>query len=243
MLGKINRRLRRERTFLPYGVWARFFNFGGAVGLALGVVLSGLAFNAAAETAPLRILVLGDSLTAGYGLPRAAAFPARLEAALRAQGLAARVFDAGVSGDTTAGGAARVGWALGGVPGGAPDLAIVELGANDGLQGIDPAETRANLARILASLDERNIPVLLAGMRAPPNLGRDYGAQFNGIFADLADRFKVPLYAFFLDGVAANPGLNQADGIHPNANGVEVIVARILPHVIAAIGAAAKRME
>ena len=146
--------------------------------------------------------------------------------------------NAGVSGDTTATGRARLDWALAAAPGGRPDLVILELGANDGLQGLDPARTRANLAAILEVLAARDIPVLLAGMRAPPNLGRAYGAAFDGLYADLARRYGVPLYPFFLDGVAAEARLNQGDGIHPNADGVGEIVRRILPHVIAALEAA-----
>ncbi|MHA1112949.1 MAG: arylesterase [Alphaproteobacteria bacterium] len=189
----------------------------------------------------VHILAFGDSLTAGYGLARADAFPARLQAALAARGVVARVHDAGVSGDTTATGRARLDWALASVPGATPDLVIVELGANDGLQGLDPARTRANLAAMLGVLTARGVPVLLCGMRAPPNLGRDYGAEFDGIYAGLADAFGVALYPFFLDGVAADRALNQADGLHPNADGVGVIVARILPHVIAALKAAPAR--
>jgi acyl-CoA thioesterase-1 len=180
--------------------------------------------------------VLGDSLTAGYGLAQADAFTPRLQAALRADGIDAVVHNAGVSGDTSAGGRARVSWALQGVPGGRPDLVVVELGANDALRGIDPQATESNLAAILEALAKQGVPALLAGMKAPPNLGREYVAAFEAIFPGLAARFGVPLYPFFLEGVAANPRLNQADGIHPNAAGVDVIVAAIKPHVIAALG-------
>lgn len=174
-----------------------------------------------------KILVLGDSLTAGYGLPPANAFPVRLEAALRAEGRPIQVINAGVSGDTSAGGLARLDWALAE----RPDAVIVELGANDGLRGLDPKQTEANLDAILARLRAKGLRVLLTGMMAPPNFGRDYGRDFNGMFPRLAEKHGVPLYPFFLEGVAADPALNQADGIHPNAKGVEIIVGRLLPLV------------
>ncbi len=182
---------------------------------------------AGAEAPTTRIAVLGDSLTAGYGLPVGDAFPSRLEAALRAEGIAVEVLSAGVSGDTTAGGRARLDWVLAD----RPDAVIVELGANDGLRGIDPEATFANLDAIVARLKAERIAVLLAGMRAPPNLGREYGAAFNDIYPRLAAKHGVPLYPFFLAGVAARPELNQTDGMHPNARGVAVIVERIAPHV------------
>ena len=175
-----------------------------------------------------RILAFGDSLTAGFGLPRNQAFPAQLEAELRARGVAATVLDGGVSGDTSAGGLARLDWSLAADP----EFAIVELGANDALRGLDPAATEANLDAILVRLKQRRIRVLLAGMRAPPNLGEDYGARFNGIYARLAERHGVALYPFFLDGVAMQRGLNQGDGLHPNAQGVAAIVDRITPYVM-----------
>ena len=144
----------------------------------------------------------------------------------------AQVIDAGVSGDTSAGGLARLDWALAD----APDLVILELGANDMLRGVDPAETRANLDAILAKLREAGPRVLLAGMRAAPNLGPDYGGAFEGLYAELATKYDVPLYPFFLEGVATDPDLNLADGLHPNEAGVAEIVRRILPHVLAAAG-------
>lgn len=228
-------------AFQPYGMARRLFN--AAAGRArvaglLALLLLAVAGRAAGAAEPVHVLAFGDSLTAGYGLAEADAFPVRLQAALAARGIAARVQNAGVSGDTTATGRARLDWALAAAPGGRPDLVILELGANDGLQGLDPARTRANLAAMLESLAARDIPVLLAGMRAPPNLGRAYGAAFDGLYADLARRYGVPLYPFFLDGVAAEARLNQDDGIHPNAAGVGEIVRRILPHVIAALEAA-----
>ncbi len=182
-----------------------------------------LANPAIGET---RLLVLGDSLTAGSGLRARDAFPARLEAALRRDGLAVKVINGGVSGDTTAAARARLGWALRAKP----DAVIVELGGNDALRGVAPGETEANLEAILARLDARNIPVLLCGMYAPLNMGRDYGRRFNAIFPRLAERFGVLFYPFFLEGVAMKPGLNQRDGIHPNRRGVGVIVERLLPY-------------
>lgn len=189
-----------------------------------------------AETREIRILALGDSLTAGYGLARSEGFVAQLERALRAKGIPARVLDAGVSGDTTAGGRARLDWALAD----RPDVAIVALGGNDGLRGIDPAATYANLDAILRRLRERNIPALLAGMLAPPNLGAEYAEAFREAYARLAREHDVVFYPFFLDGVAAEPELNQPDGIHPNARGVAVMVERILPHVEALIARAGR---
>ncbi|HSE78460.1 MAG TPA: arylesterase [Alphaproteobacteria bacterium] len=175
-----------------------------------------------------RLVVLGDSLAAGYGLPSEEAFPARLQSALAAAGHTVEVINAGVSGDTTAGGLARLDWALGNP---APGFAIVELGANDALRGLDPARAYENLDRIIARLKQRSVKVLLAGMKAPRNLGRDYANAFDAIYPRLAEKHRVALYDFFLDGVAAIPALNQRDGIHPNARGVEIIVERILPHV------------
>lgn len=173
-------------------------------------------------------MMLGDSITAGFGLPRAEALPARLEAALRAAGREVRVIDAGVSGDTTAGGRARLDWALAD----RPDAVIVALGGNDGLRGLEPRQSRANLAAILDRLAERRIPALLAGMLAPPNLGAEYGREFAAVYDGLvAERPDVLRYPFLLEGVAAEAALNQADGIHPNSRGVEEMVRRMLPAV------------
>ncbi len=183
--------------------------------------------HAAAADRPVRIVALGDSLTAGLGLPVDSTFPAKLEKALKAKGLAVEVSNAGVSGDTTAGGLARLDWS---VPAGT-DAVIVELGANDMLRGIDPKVTRRALEEIVRRLNERRIAVLLAGMRAAPNLGPDYGREFEAIYSDLAARNDLLLYPFFLDGVAAEAKLNQHDGLHPTAAGVDAIVARILPKV------------
>jgi acyl-CoA thioesterase I len=186
----------------------------------------------AADT--VRIVALGDSLTAGYGLAGETSFPARLEAELRRRGLDVEVINAGVSGDTTRGGLERLDWA---VPE-ETDAVILELGANDALRGIDPSAIRSNLDNIIRQLVERDIAVLLAGMQAPPNLGDDYAAAFNAIYRDLAERHDVLLYPFFLDGVAARRDLNQADGIHPNEAGVNVIVERMIESVEALIRAA-----
>jgi acyl-CoA thioesterase I len=175
----------------------------------------------------INIVALGDSLTAGFGLKSEATFPARLEQALKAKGVAVEVVNAGVSGDTTSDGLARLDWA---VPEGM-DAVIVELGANDMLRGIDPKITRAALTSIIERLNERHIPILLAGMRAAPNMGAEYSRAFDAIFPELASRFDLVFYPFFLDGVAAERRLNQPDGIHPTEAGVEVIVARMLPTV------------
>ncbi|MGX7948609.1 arylesterase [Oleidesulfovibrio alaskensis] len=181
------------------------------------------------------ILALGDSLTAGYGLESADSFPAVLEKRLRGAGLSVRVINAGVSGDTSAGGLARLGWAMDAVPGGRPDLVIVALGANDALRGLDPVMMRTNLARILEQCLDAGARVLLAGMQAPRNMGTDYAAQFDAVYPELAQQYDVPLYPFFLEGVALDPALNQPDGIHPDAQGVQVIVEKMLPHVLSAL--------
>lgn len=181
----------------------------------------------AAPAEPLTILALGDSLTAGYNLSQGQGFAPALERALTDKGYAVRVVDGGVSGDTSAGGLARLDWMTAEVP----DLAIVELGANDALRGQPPAETQENLARILSGLKDKGVRVLLAGMLAPPNMGAEYAEAFNAIYPALAKRFDVAFYAFFLDGVAAEPDLLLADGMHPTAEGVQEIVRRILPLV------------
>jgi len=199
----------------------------------LALVLTALPpGSVAADSKPLTILAFGDSLVAGFGLGSADGFTAKLEAALKAKGIQARIVNGGLSGDTSAGGLARLDWAL--EP--KPDFAIVELGANDGLRGLDPAQTRANLDAILTKLKAKGVPVLFAGMLAPPNMGPDYGKAFNALYPDLAKRHGVLFYPFFLDGVAADPALNQADGIHPNAKGVDIIVEQIVPLVLKLIG-------
>jgi acyl-CoA thioesterase-1 len=185
------------------------------------------ALPAAAAETPVKIVALGDSLTAGYGLPGPDAFPEKLRRALRAKGVAVEIANAGVSGDTASGGLARVAWS---VPDGT-DAVILELGANDMLRAVDPKVTRDALEKIVAALKGRGIEILFCGMRAAPNLGADYGAAFDAIYPDLAKEHGLIFYPFFLDGVAAQPQFTQADGLHPNAAGVDVIVARILPKV------------
>jgi acyl-CoA thioesterase-1 len=196
-----------------------------AVALVLAVSLHAPPARAADQ--PVRIVALGDSLTAGLGLPVEETFPAKLERALNAKGIAVEVANAGVSGDTASGGLARLDWS---VPEGT-NAVILELGANDMLRGIDPSRTRQALEQIVRRLTERRIPVLLTGMRAAANLGSDYARDFEGIYSELATRHDLLFYPFFLDGVAGEAGLNQADGLHPSAAGVDAIVARILPKV------------
>ncbi len=194
--------------------------------MALAGVTIALASGAGlANDRPVKIVALGDSLTAGYQLPAWAAFPARLEHALKAKGHAVDIANAGVSGDTASGGLARLDWSV--LPG--TEAVILELGANDALRGIDPKITRKALEDIVRTLKGRGIEVLLAGMRAPPNMGPDYRRAFDAIFPDLASAYRLVFYSFFLDGVAANPKLNLRDGIHPNQAGVDVIAVRILP--------------
>jgi acyl-CoA thioesterase-1 len=193
--------------------------------LAFVAVLATASHAAAART--LRLVALGDSLTAGLGLAPGKAFPDRLEAALRAKGWDVKVINAGVSGDTAADGLARYEWAV--PPDG--DALIIELGANDMLWGLKPEATKATLAAILDKARAAHLPTLLAGMRAAPNLGPEYASQFSAIYPALAKAYDVPLYPFFLDGVAGDPKLNQPDGLHPTADGVEVIVQKILPSV------------
>jgi acyl-CoA thioesterase I len=189
-------------------------------------VLAAFAAQASpASSAPLTIVAFGDSLVAGLGLPQEQAFPARLEAALRERGHDVTILNAGVSGDTSAAGLARLDWS---VPEGI-DGVIVELGANDMLRGVDPRQTRHNIEAILVRLNERKIPVLLAGMRASPNLGAEYAQRFDAIFPELAAAHDATLYPFFLEGVAAQPALNQPDGMHPNPQGVDAIVANFVP--------------
>lgn len=175
----------------------------------------------------VKLVAFGDSLSAGYNLPGSAAFPAVLEQALRQKGVAVEIVNAGVSGDTTQGGLERLDWS---VPDGT-DGVILELGANDALRGVDPAQTRQSLEAMIARLKARNIPVLLAGMYAPRNLGEDYAKRFDAIYRELAEKHGLVLYPFFLEGIAGDRALNQADGLHPTAEGVSVIVRNILPTV------------
>ncbi|WP_235962144.1 arylesterase [Falsiroseomonas selenitidurans] len=189
---------------------------------------TGAAAQARAEGREIRLLMLGDSITAGYGLARSEGPPAQIQALLRARGRQVRVLDAGVSGDTTAGGRARLDWALAD----RPDAVIVALGGNDALRGLTPAQMRANLTDILDRLQARDLPVLLAGMIAPPNLGADYGREFAAVFADLAAaRPGLVFYPFLLEGVAGDPALNQADRIHPNPRGARILAERMLPAI------------
>lgn len=194
------------------------------------VLFAILSTPATAKPAEKLVLAFGDSLTAGYRLRPGEGFAPQLETALRKQGVIARVHNAGVSGDTTAMGRARLGWVLGSLKA-KPDLVIVELGANDMLRGLDPKAAEANLDAIIGELKRRKIKVLVAGMVAAPNLGADYARRFNPIYRRLADRHGVALYPFFLEGVVNDPGLHIGDAIHPNARGVAVIVRGIAPHV------------
>ena len=202
----------------PYGVRGLWRE--AMIALALTLPLT-------AHATPIRLLVLGDSLSAGYGLPQDQGFEAQLTAALRARGHDVQIIDGAVSGDTTAGGLARLDWTLAD----GADAAIVELGGNDGLRGVDPREVERNLTAILDQLSARHLPVLLTGMYAMPNLGPDYAKAFNAVFDRLGQRPGILYDPFFLVGVAEVPALNQADGIHPNATGVQRIVKRLLPFV------------
>jgi acyl-CoA thioesterase-1 len=183
---------------------------------------------APAWAAPVKILAIGTSLTQGYGLPPGTEIPAVLQAQLKARGIDATVINAGVSGDTSAGGLARLDWSLADHP----NAAMVELGSNDALRGIDPAQTEKNLIAIMTKFQAAHIPVLLLGMEAPKNFGPEYEAKFNPIYPMLAKKFGALYYPFILDGVALNPKLNQADGMHPNPAGVKIVVAKIMPDVL-----------
>jgi acyl-CoA thioesterase I len=190
-------------------------------------VVQGSAMPGRAADRPVRILALGDSLTAGYGLAHADAFVPRLQAALDSRGGGITILDGGVSGDTSADALARLDWALGD----RPDAAIVELGGNDGLRGLDPARMEQNITAILDRLQQAHIPVLLSGMYAPPNMGASYGQSFRAVFEHLSHRSGLLWDPFFLDGVAAHPALEQPDHIHPDPAGVAVIVRRLTPVV------------
>lgn len=212
-------RAERHRGFLRRGTLA----ICAVICVMTGPVLR----EAAAASGTTVILVFGDSFTAGLGVPPKAAFPAQLEARLRGQGEAVRVVNAGITGDTTAGGLARVDRALADKP----YLVILELGANDALRGIQPAEVYAHLDAIITKIEASRAKLLLTGMRAPPNWGEEYRTAFDRIFPDLARTRRVPLYPFFLHGVAQDPHLNQPDGLHPNERGVRVLADRIAPVV------------
>jgi acyl-CoA thioesterase I len=199
-----------------------------ALAILLGATIGGS--GAIAKTA--EILAFGDSITAGFGLPQQQAFPARLEAKLRADGLAVHIVNAGNSGDTTADGLARLDWALAEKP----DIVILELGANDALRGLDPAAARANLEKMIGKIQASGAKVLLAGMQAPANFGEDYRQAFNRIYPELAEAHGIVLVPFVLDGVALDPQLNQPDGLHPNERGVAIMVDNIAPYVARLIG-------
>ena len=195
--------------------------------LQFTVIAVSLIFAATANARTINLVGFGDSLMAGYQLPAGNGFPEKLQAALKAKGLDVTVANAGVSGDTTAAGLARIDWS---VPDGT-DGVILELGANDALRGIPPEESEKNLDQMIIRLKERGIAVLLAGMMAPPNMGADYAARFNPIYQKLSEKHGLPLYAFFLDGVALEPGLKLEDGMHPNAKGIDVMVEKMAPAV------------
>lgn len=201
----------------------RFHRFILSAACLWGLLLILVAAPAQAES--FRIIGLGDSLMAGYRLPSEEAFPARLETALRARGHDVRVVNAGVSGDTTSGGLARLDWALAD----GADLVLLQLGANDAFRGVQPQQTRQNLARMIEKIRAAEIQILLVGLKAPRNLGARYQKDFDRIYPDLARQYNLPLLPFFLEGVALKPELNLADGIHPNLQGVEVMVQNILP--------------
>ena len=200
----------------------RFNPLIAALCLTFGVITAPVQAGAAEE---IKLVGFGDSLMAAYNLQASEGFPARLEAALRERGHNVTITDAGVSGDTTSGGLARLDWSI---PDGT-DAVILELGANDALRGLPPGKTRENLEAMIERLKERGIAVLLAGMLAPPNMGGDYETTFNSIYPDLAARYEVTLYPFFLDGVTGNPDLVLSDGMHPNPNGINKMVENILP--------------
>src|SRR3979411_1006227 len=202
------------------------------LGMALMAGKAAFAQAPAFETKPIKMVVLGDSLSAGLGLSAASAFPARLQKSLKINGIDVDMINAGVSGDTSSGGRDRLDWA---VPPGT-DAVILELGAHDALRGTDPKVTRAALTDITTQMQGRGVAVLLCGMVAPPNYGSDYASRFNAIYPDLAKSFGVPLYPFFLEGVVADAKLNQADGMHPTADGVDIVVKNILPTVEAFLG-------
>jgi acyl-CoA thioesterase-1 len=207
-----------------------------ACAAALAAMIAPLP-EAQAQGGPIRLVALGDSLSAGYGLPQEAAFPVALERALKAKGYKVEISNAGVSGDTSSGGLDRLDWS---VPDGTHGV-IVELGANDMLRGLDPALTRRNIDAIVTRLKSRNIPVMLAGMYASRNLGPDYVQKFDSLYADIAKKHDLVLYPFFLDGVAGERSLNLPDGLHPTAKGIEIIVARILPTVESFLARIAQR--
>jgi len=191
-----------------------------------------LVTPAGAVSDQVRILALGDSLTAGYGLAQSDSFPSQLARKLQTAGIQSKIINAGVSGDTTSSALQRLDWLMDG----RYDLVIIELGANDALRALDPMLTRQNLEKIVEKLKSKDTPILLAGMKAPRNLGPNYAKRFDGLFLAIARHYNLHFYPFFLDGVAADPALNQLDGLHPNAKGVAIIAKRMLPFVIDALG-------
>ena len=195
--------------------------------IVCAAALTGLLLLQASSAVPIKILAFGTSLTQGYGLPPGTEFTAVLQSSLKAQGIDANVINAGVSGDTSADGVSRLDWSLADHP----DAAIVEMGSNDALRGLDPKDTDKNLSIILSKLKAAHVPVLVLGMKAPRNLGPEYATAFDPLYPKLARQFGDILYPFVLDGVALNPKLNQADGIHPNPAGVKIVVARMMPYV------------
>ena len=205
--------------------YGRFAAAVKSLPVTIVLCLSALFAPVHAQSTPVKLAILGDSLAAGYGVKPEQAIPARLEAALKGQSRTVTVINHGVSGDTTAGGLERIDWMLADKP----DIVLVELGGNDALRGSDPAGTERNLDAILTKLKAAGVTVWLAGMLAPRNFGPEYAAQFDGLYKRLAEKHGVPLYPFFLDGVAQEPALNQADGIHPNPKGVDIVVERLLP--------------
>jgi acyl-CoA thioesterase-1 len=223
MMNRVSKGMRARES--GYGLWRKLVN--------AAVAVAAFAFLAGPAAAATRIVALGDSLTAGFGVLPEESFPTRLQLWLRDHGAAAEVVNAGVSGDTTAGGLARLDWSLAEPT----DAVLVELGANDALRGIDPKDAYRNLDAILTRLAERHLKVLLLGMEAPANWGTEYKTAFHDIYPALAEQHHVPLYPFFLDGVALQEDLNQSDGLHPNARGVDVIVERVGPYVLRLIGA------
>lgn len=209
-----------------FPTFLRLFSAKAAV-FTLAAVMAWLQPQASTARAETVLLALGDSLTAGYGVPAGQSYPSKLETALKAKGHAVRVINAGVSGDTTAGGRARLDWVLGDNP----DAAIVALGGNDALRGLPPSQMFENLDAILKTLKDKGVAVLLAGMQAPPNLGPEYTQAFEDVYRRLAETYDVVFYPFLLQGIAAEPALNQGDGIHPTGAGYDVLVANILPSV------------
>ncbi len=209
---------------MGYGGFAAAVN---SLLVAFVLVLSPAYAQTAPTASAIKIAVLGDSLAAGLGVKPEESFPSRLEAVLKGQGRNVAIANQGVSGDTTAGGLDRVDWLLGDTP----DIVLVELGANDALRGTDPAVTERNLSAIIEKLKAAGVTVWLAGMMAPRNFGAEYVAAFDGLYKRLSDKYRVPLYPFILDGVAQDAVLNQADGLHPNTRGAQIVADRLLPFV------------